>query len=216
MTTPGAERPPFTVGIDDDYRDPDIYGPHAGADVHPETPTPHQVAQPPTDPVYGPGPATEPRTAGTQLDPDDGSDTPLEEIRRDLDTETVPTTTLPIPGRPGWEAIYRIDIRSGQIDSWRKRAKRGRTVNATMFAALCLSETNTGLYRQGRPIRLDGEEQTFRDRPLMGALGVGNRIVDGVLKVYGLEGHVDAAARAVLRDAGWGDELENLGEDPTG
>lgn len=215
-STPGAERPdPFTVGLGAADRDPDVYGPTAGLDVDPENPRPSaQHVGEPRDTVYG-GPRVDRDTGGPagDLDPDDLEDTPLDELRRDLAEAVLPTTTLPVPGRPGWEAVYRVDIRSAQIDGWRKRAKKGRRVDGTLFAALALAETNTELRRAGRPIRLDGEPATFRHAGYLETLAV-TRSVDAVVKTYGLEGHVDAAARALLAEAGWGDEVEPT-EDPT-
>lgn len=147
----------------------------------------------------------------TALEVDD-EDTLLAELRADLAKETVPTVTLPIPGRPGWEAEYRVDVRGAQLDGWRKRAqaagKRGR-LDPAIFAGILLAELNVGLHRQGKPIVLDGEPATFRSEAYLELLEV-NGARPAVLKTYALEGQTDAAARAVLKAAGWGDDVEEL------
>lgn len=180
----------------DDYRDPDIYGDQHDTD----------------DDEPAEEPARRPTHFATGLPADDGEDlgeeSDLDAIARELDAEQVPSVTLPIVGRRGWEAVYRIDIRGSQIESWRKRAKTRRGVDAARFSGIALSELCLRILRNGRPIVLDGEEQTFRSRPFMDALKV-TRAADAVHKVYGLEGYADAALRAVLRDSGWGEDLED-------
>lgn len=216
MSTPGAERPgpstpPYTVGLGPDELDPEIYGPNAGLVVDVDKGGKVVDAR-----LAAPGtrPGVAARGDDTMYPADAGlEDTPLEDLARDVEAAVLPTTTFPISTRPGWEASYRLDITANQIESWRKRAKKGREVNTTMFSALALAETNTGLLRQGKPVRLDGTPQTFRDTALHESLGVA-RATEAILKVYGLEGQVDATARALLREAGWGDELEAM-SDPT-
>lgn len=202
-------QPHHTIGrpgdMDDNTRDPDIYGPNAGA-----------VDEDPDEGDLDDAPTPRPRHFATgqpapaELEEEGESD--LDDIARELDEEGPPTTVLPIPGRPGWQATYSLDVSGRHIDSWRKRAKTGRTVDVGRFASLALAQLNVELVRRGRPITLEGEPQTFTSRPFMESLGV-RRAADAVRKVYRLEGHMDAALRAVLREAGWGDELESLDED---
>lgn len=199
--------PPYTVGnLDEDYRDPDLYGseePEADEDAPDDHPRPGRRR--PTHIATG-------LPAPTPDDADEEDESDLSAIVAELDAEGPPLTVLPIPARRGWEAAYSIDVRSAQLESWRKRSKTRRGVDNAKFSAIALAELNVRLIRNGRVITLEGEEQTFTSRPFMDSLGV-TRAADAVRKVYQLEGTMDAALRGVLREAGWGEDLEAYDEE---
>lgn len=159
------------------------------------------------------------RTVDPMADPDlapveELSD--LDELRAELNAEVADTTVVDVPGRPGWQATFTTAITGEQLDTWRKRSKdrkRADGLDGVKFAALLLASTNVGILRKGKPVELDGEAATVRHPEFLELLAASGA-VDGIRKLYGLDGHVDAAARAVMTAAGWGDELGE-GTDPT-
>ncbi|KWW97398.1 hypothetical protein LI90_4370 (plasmid) [Carbonactinospora thermoautotrophica] len=140
----------------------------------------------------------------------------LDLLRQDLAQHRVPDITLPVPGRDGYACRYRVDITGAQINELRRRCKSRKHedgVDGIKFAALLLAHAHTGLIRQGRELYgSDGEPLTFRHPELLELLGVASAS-EAVRRLYGLDGQVDAACRAVLREAGWGEDLAPV--DPT-
>lgn len=143
-------------------------------------------------------------------------DSDLDQLRKELLAEVADTVTIDVPGRPGWQAVYTTAITGEQLDKWRKGArdrKRSDGIDGVKFAGILLANTNAGIIRKGTPVQLDGEAATVRHPEFLELLGA-TGAVDAVRKLYGLDGHVDAAARAVMQAAGWGDELGDTA-DPT-
>jgi hypothetical protein len=134
----------------------------------------------------------------------------LEQLREDLGREVeLPEVTLPVGTRPGYAVRYRTDVSQGQLDAWRKAAKDRRRADGfagERFASLILANTCQAIVRGGRVVTEDGEPVTFRSREFLDLTGV-NRAADAVQKFYGADAHVDSAARSVLLEAGWGDDV---------
>lgn len=166
---------------------------------------------------------------GTQpRDPDlDNLDTgedrsDLDDLRAELTATVAPTTTIPVLGRQGYAVRFRTDFTGRDLDALRKKARNKRFVDGVdgiRFASLLLAFAAQGITRQGREL---GEQLgadgpvTFTSPELQDLLGTRNdpNPADAtVRKLYGLEGHVDAAARRLMAEAGWGDEVD--AEDPT-
>lgn len=175
--------------------------------------------------------STEPREFGQghtlahdPIDPDlgrlglDEAGSDLDELRAELNADVSPTVTLKVEGRPGWAVIYRIDFTGKDVDGVRRQAKDKRFadgVDGVKFAAILLALTCQGITRNGVPLEETiGEDKpvTFTSRSLQELLGT-HDANSTVRKVYGLEGHVDAAARRLMAEAGWGDEADLA--DPT-
>jgi hypothetical protein len=168
-------------------------------------------------PTFGRAAGAPDELVDPDLAPDSRPDTELDELRAELASDVTATTTLPVPGRPRYAATFRLDFTGKDLDTYRKRSKDktyADGVDGIRFAAILLAATNTVILRDGAPLELGGTPQTFRERDLLDLLGV-DRAADGVRKLYGLDGAVDAAARAVLEAAGWGDDLDAIGSDPT-
>lgn len=167
----------------------------------------------------------QPRTFGSpaldEVDPDlagldeldEASD--FDELRAELAAAVTATVTLPVDGRPGWAVRYRADFTGANVDAFRKRAKDRKFVDGVdgiKFAAILLASQAVAIVRRGKDVELEGKPATFQSRDFMDLVG-GSGAVDTVRKFYGLDGHVDAAARALMVEAGWGDEVSAA--DPT-
>jgi hypothetical protein len=143
-------------------------------------------------------------------------DSDLASIEAELAAAVTPTTIIKVEGRPGWSVRYRTDFTGKDLDGLRKNAKDRRFadgVDGIKFAALLLALTCQGIRRHGQDLELDGASPvTFTSPELQSLLGTRDAN-STVRKLYGLEGHVDAAARKLMAEAGWGDEADLA--DPT-
>lgn len=151
-------------------------------------------------------------------DLDNEASTDLDDLAAELNADVAPTTTIAVTGRPGYAVRFRTDFTGKDLDSLRKRAKNKRMsdgIDGIKFAALLLAFTCQGITRAGRELAEDLDTKgpvTFTTRELQELIGTADAD-STVRKFYGLEGHVDAAARRLMVEAGWGDEVDAM--DPT-
>lgn len=125
--------------------------------------------------------------------------------------------TVPVTTRPGWAIVCRLDFTGRDLDRWRKAARDKRfedKLDGIKFAALLLGATTVALLRDGKPVQHEGEtiDLPFQHRAIMGLYSA--RTVDETVRAFfRREGVLDAAARRVTTEAGWGDEV--YATDPT-
>lgn len=140
------------------------------------------------------------------------------EIEAEVNESVSPVTVIPVLGRPRYTVRFRTDFTGQDIDSLRKRARNKRMsegIDGVKFAALLLAFACKGILRDGEEMSGSlGVDQpvVFTTTEFQAILGTGNAD-ETVRKFYGLEGHVDAAARRLMAEAGWGEEFDAL--DPT-
>lgn len=149
------------------------------------------------------------------LGDDVSGDTDLDQLRAELKAEVADTTVLNVDGRPGWSVRYRTDFTGKDLDLLRKRAKDRKFadgIDGVKFGALLLAITCEAIRRRGEDVELEGKVATFQSRAFMAELGTATA-VETVRRFYGLDGHVDAAARKLMAEAGWGDDATEA--DPT-
>lgn len=152
------------------------------------------------------------------LDQPEPSD--LDDLRAELTAQVAPSTVIKVLGRPRYAVRFRTDFTGKDLDNLRKRAKDKRYkdgVDGIRFASLLLALTCEAILRDGKPLDLDGTSPvTFTSRELQDLLGTAgnpNPADATVRALYGLEGHVNAAAEKLMTEAGWGDEADVA--DPT-
>ena len=154
---------------------------------------------------------------------DQGEDrSDLDDLTAELTATVAPTTTIPVLGRAGYAVRFRTDFTGRDLDALRKKARNKRFtdgVDGIRFAALLLAFACQGITRNGRELgedlNVDGPV-TFTTAELQQLIGTDrdpNPADATVRKFYGLEGHVDSAARRLMTEAGWGDEVDAM--DPT-
>lgn len=148
-------------------------------------------------------------------DVEDTSD--LDDLRAELTAQVAATVTLAVDGRPGYAVTYRTDFTARDVDSIRKRSKDRKFtdgVDGIKFAALLLAFACQGVHRGKGDLAaaLGVDRVTFTTRELQDLMGTADAN-STVRRFYGLEGHVEAAARRLMVEAGWGDEADLA--DPT-
>lgn len=164
-----------------------------------------------TAPMYDP-------TGDTSIEPDltvgsDSSD--LEALAAEFATVTAEPVNLEVPLRPGYSVRCRTDFTGKDLDKWRKAARdKGFVdgIDGVKFSALIIGATCIAILKAGREVLSDGRAVSFATPEFRGTLGT--RDVDtAVRRFFAQEGHVDSAARRLLNEAGWGEEVYVV--DPT-
>lgn len=155
----------------------------------------------------------DPDLAGLDLGAEDSD---LDQLDEELGAIADTSTVLEVPLRPGYSIRCRTDFTGADLEKLRKAARDKRYadgLDGIKFAALLIAANTTAILRQGEPLALDGVSPvTFTTPELRARYGTANA-ADTVRAFFGREGHVDAAARRLTTEAGWGDDLYAV--DPT-
>lgn len=172
-----------------------------------ETPIREFDAGPTSDADIPPGHPSAPPT----LDELDVTElTELEQLGVELSQKIdIPIVTLPVQTRPGYAVRFSTDLSQADLDAFRKKARDKRRqdgIASERFASLILASKAVAIVRGGREVTSDGEPVTFRSRELLQILHAASA-TDAVAKLYGADAAVDATARSLLSEAGWGDDV---------
>jgi hypothetical protein len=154
--------------------------------------------------------------------PEDNSD--LNAIRDELHAGGgINTRTLGVDSRPGWAIEFDITFTAKDVDRIRKashdRSFDGK-IDGIKFAALLIAKTAVRILRHGQPIPLEsGRPATFTEPEFLDMFKRDDerqpiKAVEGVKRLYILEGHIEATAKALMNAAGWNDEARET--DPIG
>lgn len=145
-----------------------------------------------------------------------GGDSELDDLRAELTAALVDTTTIEVPGRPGYAVRCRLDFTGRDLDLLRKRARDKKFtdgIDGIRFACLTIASYCTSIVRNGEPLDLgDGKAVNFTHPEFQGLYGTTDA-VSTVRALFVREGHIDAAVKRLLEEAGWGDEAYTV--DPT-
>jgi hypothetical protein len=173
---------------------------------------PAYISAPDHDDLYDDAPLPGPHSL---IDEDAPSD--LATLRADLAEKILEEVVLPVPARKGYESVHVADISATTMDGLRKRAKVKGRIDNVKLVGLVMANTNVAIRKDGRRlVDEEGEPLNFRSAEFLEIQGVSSA-ADAVRKFYGRDGDLDAASRALLRAAGWGEELETVEDeaDPT-
>ena len=158
-------------------------------------------------------PAPNPDLDGLEVG-DQGSE--LDDLDAELTATVAATALIEVLGRDGYAVRCRTDFTGRDLDNIRKQARDKRYsdgLDGIKVAGLLIALTAKAITRNGVDLVLDGESPvTFTSKPLQARYGTSSAY-DTVRAFYGLEGHVDAAGRRLMGEAGWGDEVYAV--DPT-
>lgn len=149
---------------------------------------------------------------------------PLDALRAELATDvSVEEVTLDVPRRPGWAVRYRCDITGEERGAWITRATtkaakgdKPAVIDELRLSGLALANKAIAIIHNGEEVTDDGRPVTFASQVLLDMVGAA-RAADVPRRLYGLDGHVIAAARTVFDKSGFGDDLPESDddEDPT-
>ena len=164
----------------------------------------------------------EPVRSFSAVNPDDpelvtpGPTTALDELRSELAAEVAtPPLTLAVPGRTDYAVRYSTELAHEQLTAWRKTARDKQApegIDELRWASIVLANQAEVVLRKGVEVELDGRPANFQHEGFRGMLGADLRATAAVRKFYGRDSDVIAAALAVIRAAGYGDDAD---ADPT-
>lgn len=148
---------------------------------------------------------------------------PLAQMAQVVQGEVVlPNVTLDVPARPGVGVIYDPNIDSDILGTWRKRAtqpqKQGGGVDPLKLGLMILTAQCRGFTMNGVEVTVDGEPMDFntpRVREMVGLAAATSSGPNVARAFYGVDAHCIMTAEEVLSEAGYGDSIANLSENPT-
>lgn len=128
--------------------------------------------------------------------------------------ETAPTVDRPsyaLKRDPRYVVTYRADLDGKAIDGCRK-ASRDRKfadgLDGTKFAGMIVAATCDEIVRDGRRLDDDaGRPLRFNHRWLMNAMHA-STAAECAQKFYANDAELDAVARAVMTESGWGEDAQ--------
>ena len=136
----------------------------------------------------------------------------LDRLRQKLEADvTRPDVLIPVPARPGVFIKVSPNLEQTQLRSWRKQAGEGtkNDFDTTKFCTYVLAHTCRGIYLDDEEMFDDNDNPlTFASPEIKEYLQVDRPVPDGVKAMYKNDAHLEAAAMAVLEQAGYGDNVE--------
>jgi hypothetical protein len=166
--------------------------------------------------------ADDPNTYDETPTGDTAVTTPYDRLQEILSQEVEnEPITLEVPNRPGVTIKFDTNIRSEDIDFWRKqsttRADRrrggGDAVDSVKFAALVVYNKAECFLVDGEEVILpNGEELSFVHQDTLKQIFgiVAATPMELVKKVYASDAHVLAAGGQIVEAAGYGEELAEV------
>lgn len=134
----------------------------------------------------------------------------LKEVAEPFDS---PDVVFSVRTRDGWAVRYSTDIDADQLKLWQKRSKDQRgDIEEIRLASIMLANLCVGLIRNGNDLTDNGEPVTFA-HPDIWRLYNASRAADAVRSFYSLDTYLVSTCNSLLREAGWGEEIQAL--DPT-
>ena len=136
------------------------------------------------------------------------------ELKKEIRNEPI---TLTIPSRDGVSLVFDTNIEASNLQMWRKVCvdkKSPDNFDGLKFSCIIIANQATSmLYKGTVATDEDGKDLVFRNPTFLEMLDAG-RAVEGVRKLYGVDGHIFIAADAILRAAGYDSESQDQ-TDPT-
>jgi hypothetical protein len=137
------------------------------------------------------------------------------ELQREVRNEPI---YLAVPGRPGMVINFDTNIEAGTLNMWRKQCQnKSMTDNfdGLKFASIVVANQAREIkFKNEIIIDETGELMNFRNPKFLDMLDA-LKAVEGVRKLYGIDGHIFLAAEEIIRAAGYDSEGTDQQADPT-
>ncbi|WP_020393379.1 hypothetical protein [Kribbella catacumbae] len=137
----------------------------------------------------------------------------LDLLKADLPDVQVEDVKLPVPGRDLYAVTFSTDISEPELEKWRKLSKNKKHeggVDGIRLGCLVLANKCVGIYRDGRLLQdSDGDPLRFAHQEFLELVGTPSA-AEAVKTFYKLDASITSTGDAVLRAAGWGDQLDPL------
>lgn len=155
----------------------------------------------------------------TAADTFSGDVTGLEALRRATDHAVSERKRFPVPAREGVVIEVETSIKARELREWtqvsrinKRRPADETNIDPVLLAARGIASKTTGIYLHEKKVidETTGDPLTFLDEDVKGMYKV-NAPWDAVVKMIGSDSGVQAVWAAVMREAGYADEAEALG-----
>lgn len=147
-----------------------------------------------------------------------GKEPGLEDLAAELGEELkVEDIFIPVPRREGYELRFKGTLDGELFNKWARASVDRKAVGGIdelKLSLLVIANVNNGIRRHGAMVTADGVELTVRSHGFLDIMKEG-RPQDAIRKLFGSDGHVMAAAREVLSELGYGEDLVSAAKDPT-
>lgn len=136
------------------------------------------------------------------------------ELKKEIRNQPI---TLAVPSRDGMSIVYDTNIEANNLQTWRKACadkKMPDNFDGLRFSCIILAnQAKNVMFKGSIATDEDGKDLNFKNAKFLEMLDA-PRAVEGVRKLYGIDGHIFIAADAILRAAGYDSESQDQ-TDPT-
>ena len=138
-----------------------------------------------------------------------------EELKRVVKNAPI---TLQVPSRPGMSIKFDTNVEAKTLQMWRKASNNKSmpdNFDSLKFSSIVIANQATEIFFKGDlAVDESGEVLNFKNQKFLEMLDA-PKAVEGVRKLYGVDGHIFIAADEILRAAGYDSEGQEQQEDPT-
>ena len=137
------------------------------------------------------------------------------ELKRDVHLSDL---VLNVPERKGMTIRFDVNIDAATVNKWRAMCKNKSMTDefdGLKFSCMVVANKAEAVLYDGEEALLPtGDALNFKEPAFLDMLGV-PKALDGVRKLYGVDGHIFVAADAILSAAGYDSDSQDQQADPT-
>lgn len=149
------------------------------------------------------------KTRASKTDASRGA-TALDKLRERVAQDILrPEVYVEVPERPGVYLRVSPNITQDKVKAWRRASGENSKdgIDTMKFSALVIGSTTTGIMIDDVIVQDEkGNDLTFVSEDLWTMVGA-SRSMEAVVKFFGIDFHVDAAAIAILEQSGLGEDV---------
>jgi len=149
----------------------------------------------------------------------EGGETVLASLKEELKrvVKNAPIV-LNVPSRSGMSIKFDTNVEAKTLQNWRKACNNKQmpdNFDSLKFSSIVIANQATEIHFKGElAVDETGELLNFRNQKFLEMLDA-PKAVEGVRRLYGVDGHIFVAADEILRAAGYDSEGQEQQEDPT-
>lgn len=137
------------------------------------------------------------------------------ELKKEIKNKPI---TLMVPSRDGVSVVFDANIEASNLQTWRKACNNKSmpdNFDGLRFSCIVIANQAKNIIFNGK-IATDEENNdlNFKNPKFLEMLDA-PRAVEGVRKLYGVDGHIFIAADQILRAAGYDSDSQGQQADPT-
>jgi len=142
----------------------------------------------------------------------------LEQLRQEVSKKVErPEIEIPVPERENVAVRFSPNISQNQLRAWRRNSGENSKdgFDPLKFACYVVGSSCTAIVIDNTVVtNEEGVEVTFASPEVLEMTGDSRPVPDGIRHFYGIDPHLEATALAILDHAGYGEEVEDITENP--